>query len=297
MVLKTNEVELLKTALEDMAKRVIMLEQFINSAARSEPAGTTTVGSLTNISDAQLDDNPVLYFEHADGGLMGYVSQLESRFKRSLAVADIPDLPASKITSEIFSQERLPTGTTVAKGIVQLSEATDSTSNAMAATPSALNALRTDLQNQISQNDTDIAANASSIVANASAITANASSIGTNATNINANATAIANLQNEVDAIETPASTWSDQAKDFETEYTNDAGKTIDVCVSLVRAATRSNSPVVFYVNDLPIHSMQDTAFGTGDAHVVYCRVPVGANYKLSASTSSWSKVGWQELR
>lgn len=49
-----SDVEKLQSELEAMAKRVVMLEQFINSATRSEPAGTTTVGSLTNISDTQL---------------------------------------------------------------------------------------------------------------------------------------------------------------------------------------------------------------------------------------------------
>ncbi|MFW9708704.1 hypothetical protein V3H24_09630 [Vibrio parahaemolyticus] len=58
-----SEIENLRTELEAMTKRVIMLEQFINSATRSEPAGTTTVGALTNISDTQLADNPVLYVE------------------------------------------------------------------------------------------------------------------------------------------------------------------------------------------------------------------------------------------
>lgn len=77
-----SDVEKLQSELEAMAKRVVMLEQFINSATRSEPAGTTTVGSLTNISDTQLADNPLFYVEHADGGLNVYLSQIVAQAQK-----------------------------------------------------------------------------------------------------------------------------------------------------------------------------------------------------------------------
>ncbi|EGQ9231690.1 MULTISPECIES: hypothetical protein [Vibrio] len=83
-----------------MTKRVIMLEQFINSATRSEPAGTTTVGALTNISDTQLADNPVLYVEHADGGLNVYLSQIVAQAQK--------DIDAESITSGTLNTGRLP---------------------------------------------------------------------------------------------------------------------------------------------------------------------------------------------
>ncbi|EID0698378.1 hypothetical protein LA277_003521 [Vibrio parahaemolyticus] len=114
-----SEIENLRTELESMTKRVIMLEQFINSATRSEPAGTTTVGALTNISDTQLADNPVLYVEHADGGLNVYLSQIVAQAQKdidagkitsgTLSVERIPDLDASKIASGTLNSDRLPT--------------------------------------------------------------------------------------------------------------------------------------------------------------------------------------------
>ncbi|EIU6754930.1 hypothetical protein L5186_002708 [Vibrio parahaemolyticus] len=95
-----SEIENLRTELEAMTKRVIMLEQFINSATRSEPAGTTTVGALTNISDTQLADNPVLYVEHADGGLNVYLSQIVAQAQK--------DIDAESITSGTLNIDRLP---------------------------------------------------------------------------------------------------------------------------------------------------------------------------------------------
>ncbi len=95
-----SEIENLRTELEAMTKRVIMLEQFINSATRSEPAGTTTVGALTNISDTQLADNPALYVEHADGGLNVYLSQIVAQAQK--------DIDAGSITSGTLNTGRLP---------------------------------------------------------------------------------------------------------------------------------------------------------------------------------------------
>ncbi|ELA9081578.1 hypothetical protein ACS6BV_000400 [Vibrio alginolyticus] len=95
-----SDVEKLQSELEAMAKRVVMLEQFINSATRSEPAGTTTVGALTNISDTQLADNPVLYVEHADGGLNVYLSQIVAQAQK--------DIDAESITSGTLNTGRLP---------------------------------------------------------------------------------------------------------------------------------------------------------------------------------------------
>ncbi len=95
-----SELENLRTELEAMTKRVIMLEQFINSATRSEPAGTTTVGSLTNISDTQLADNPLFYVEHADGGLNVYLSQIVAQAQK--------DIDAGSITSGTLNADRLP---------------------------------------------------------------------------------------------------------------------------------------------------------------------------------------------
>ncbi|PNP21951.1 hypothetical protein AL471_014340 [Vibrio alginolyticus] len=96
-----SEIENLRTELEAMTKRVIMLEQFINSATRSEPAGTTTVGALTNISDTQLADNPLFYVEHADGGLNVYLSQIVAQAQK--------DIAAESITSGTLNTGRLPT--------------------------------------------------------------------------------------------------------------------------------------------------------------------------------------------
>ncbi|MFW1198266.1 hypothetical protein ACEV91_01175 [Vibrio parahaemolyticus] len=95
-----SDVEKLQSELEAMAKRVVMLEQFINSATRSEPAGTTTVGSLTNISDTQLADNPLFYVEHSDGGLNVYLSQIVAQAQK--------DIDAGSITSGTLNTGRLP---------------------------------------------------------------------------------------------------------------------------------------------------------------------------------------------
>ncbi|EGU4186728.1 hypothetical protein HWU03_000849 [Vibrio parahaemolyticus] len=95
-----SDVEKLQSELEAMKKRVVMLEQFINSATRSEPAGTTTVGSLTNISDTQLADNPLFYVEHADGGLNVYLSQIVAQAQK--------DIDAGSITSGTLNTDRLP---------------------------------------------------------------------------------------------------------------------------------------------------------------------------------------------
>ncbi len=95
-----TNVEKLQSELEAMTKRVIMLEQFINTATRSEPAGTATVGSLTNISDTQLGDNPLFYAEHADGGLNVYLSQIVAQAQK--------DIDASSITSGTVNTGRLP---------------------------------------------------------------------------------------------------------------------------------------------------------------------------------------------
>ncbi|MGL1339037.1 hypothetical protein ACSTJQ_20935 [Vibrio parahaemolyticus] len=95
-----SDVEKLQSELEAMKKRVVMLEQFINSATRSEPAGTTTVGSLTNISDTQLADNPLFYVEHADGGLNVYLSQIVAQAQK--------DIDAGSITSGTLNADRLP---------------------------------------------------------------------------------------------------------------------------------------------------------------------------------------------
>lgn len=49
---------------------------------------------------------------------------------------------ASDITTGVMSQDRLPVATSSAKGIVQLSSNTDSTDNTIAATSSAVNAVK-----------------------------------------------------------------------------------------------------------------------------------------------------------
>ncbi|MGD1455287.1 hypothetical protein [Vibrio harveyi] len=108
-----SEIENFKVEFEAMAKRVIMLEQFINSATRSEPAGTTTVGALTNISDSQLEDNPLFYVEHADGGLNVYLSQIIAQAQKDIDAGAInkgeldperlPKIPATKVPAAISS--------------------------------------------------------------------------------------------------------------------------------------------------------------------------------------------------
>lgn len=110
-----NEIEQLKSDLDSMTRRVIMLEQYISAATRTEPSGTTTVGALTNISDEQLGDNPLLYVEHADGGLNVYLSQIVAQAQKNIDAGSItsgtldadrlPDIPAAKIPAAVNSAD------------------------------------------------------------------------------------------------------------------------------------------------------------------------------------------------
>ncbi len=58
----------------------------------------------------------------------------------ALSAGNIPNLPASILTSGTVDVARLPVGTTAAVGVVQLSSSTSSTSTTLAATPSAVKA-------------------------------------------------------------------------------------------------------------------------------------------------------------
>ncbi|CAH1521250.1 Whole genome shotgun sequence [Vibrio owensii] len=96
-----SEVDKLKSEIDALKKRLIMVEQHQQvAAAASEPAGTTTVGSLTNISDAQLANNPLLYVEHPDGGLNVYLSQIVTEAQK--------DIPAENVTTGTLGLKRIP---------------------------------------------------------------------------------------------------------------------------------------------------------------------------------------------
>jgi phage-related tail fiber protein len=56
----------------------------------------------------------------------------------SLDAADIPSLDAAKITSGTMASARLPSGSTAASGIIQLTDSTSSTSTTTAATPNSV---------------------------------------------------------------------------------------------------------------------------------------------------------------
>ncbi|KIP71412.1 hypothetical protein SN11_16880 [Vibrio harveyi] len=89
-----SNVELLEETIKKLHERVIMLEQLVKVSSRtSEPDGTTTVGGLSNISDAQLGDNPLLYTEHPDGGFNVYLSQIITKAQENI--------PAENLTGEV----------------------------------------------------------------------------------------------------------------------------------------------------------------------------------------------------
>lgn len=90
----------LKAQMVKLTERVILLQQALSVAMRTEPSGTTTVGSLDNASAAQLDDNPLFYIEHADGGLNVYLSQIVAQAQK--------DIDAKSITSGTLNTGRLP---------------------------------------------------------------------------------------------------------------------------------------------------------------------------------------------
>lgn len=102
-----TEIEQLQAQLnEERQARIKLHEQFlilqdtVSKSTRSEPAGTSTVGELTQITAEQLDADPSLYIEHPDGGLRANLSQITTKARE--------ELPAENLTGTI-NTGRLPT--------------------------------------------------------------------------------------------------------------------------------------------------------------------------------------------
>lgn len=95
-----SEIEELEKRVVELTEKVIILQQALSVSMRTEPSGTTTVGNLENASAAQLDDNPLFYIEHADGGLNVYLSQIVAETQKNI--------PAENITSGTLGLKRVP---------------------------------------------------------------------------------------------------------------------------------------------------------------------------------------------
>ncbi|MHA2782608.1 hypothetical protein [Vibrio harveyi] len=93
-----SEIDVMRKTIKELHERVIMLEQLIKVSTRSaEPSGTTTVGALTNISAAQLEDNPYFYMEHPDGGFNAYLSQIVAEAQKNVPSKNLQGVIDKKI--------------------------------------------------------------------------------------------------------------------------------------------------------------------------------------------------------
>ncbi len=133
-----TEIELLISELDDVKKQLNLLQQRARIDTRSEPAGTSTVGELTQISDGQLDDDPNFYIEHPDGGMRGTMSQLTNNVSKNLV------------------GEKMPRASTDELGVTLLSNATDSQDETLSATSKAVNDLSIDLSDKLAEIPSEI---------------------------------------------------------------------------------------------------------------------------------------------
>ncbi|MGD1335026.1 hypothetical protein ACP6H1_21665 [Vibrio harveyi] len=102
-----EEVELLKQTVYNLHKEVITHRQHVTQRTAKELTGYTTIPDLDAANTEQLDGGTILVVETQDGTKRAYLSELLAELP-TLKPEDIPDLPASKITSEIFNADRIP---------------------------------------------------------------------------------------------------------------------------------------------------------------------------------------------
>lgn len=102
-----EEIEALQKVVYDLHKEVITQRQHFEQRTVKELSGYVTIPNLSPASAAQLDDSTVLVVETGDGTRRAYLGELLAEAP-DLTVDDIPELPASKITSETLDAKRIP---------------------------------------------------------------------------------------------------------------------------------------------------------------------------------------------
>ncbi|ALR91323.1 hypothetical protein [Vibrio alginolyticus] len=99
-----EEIALLKRTIYELHKEVITHRQYFKLRAAGEVSGYTTIPNLTPATAEQIERGNLLVIETSDGTKRGYLSELLGK----LEAGDVPELPASKITSETFDAKQIP---------------------------------------------------------------------------------------------------------------------------------------------------------------------------------------------
>lgn len=101
-----DEMTQLKEMVSNLSRDLSIVKQAI-ARSSTEPTGSTTISDLPAASAEELGENPQLIFEHATGTKRGYLSQLFEQAP-DLEPSDIPNIPATKITSEVLKIAQIP---------------------------------------------------------------------------------------------------------------------------------------------------------------------------------------------
>ncbi|EHN70917.1 hypothetical protein [Aliivibrio fischeri] len=93
-----NEIEELRNEIETLKRSFNVVNQHYIRASEREVAGATKIEDLPPITEEQLDQNPLLIFQHPEGTLKGYSSQLSSQIikEASKMFFDIGDVMMTK---------------------------------------------------------------------------------------------------------------------------------------------------------------------------------------------------------
>ena len=99
-----KEIDTLKETIYELHKEVITYRQYFSQRDAGDISGYTTIPNLTPANAEQIERSNLLVIETSDGTKRGYLSELLGK----LEADDVPELPATKITSETFGVERIP---------------------------------------------------------------------------------------------------------------------------------------------------------------------------------------------